>query len=168
MTCSLKLEMTYTSDRALRCLQNFYTKEGRHFPDVLASIHFLPHSSWQPLNLLSASTKEKVSYCCCVLSPFSCVPVCATLWTVACQAALSMGFSKARILEWVAMPSFGGSSWPRDPTFDVPCIFGITGGFFTTQPPRKSNLLTDYGQLKYTSEKKKNWIFPNAFLLFLS
>ena len=110
MTCSLKLEMTYTSDRALRCLQNFYTKEGRHFPDVLASIHFLPHSSWQPLNLLSASTKEKVSYCCCVLSRFSCVPVCATLWTVACQAALSMGFSKVRIVEWVAMPSFGGSS----------------------------------------------------------
>ena len=29
----------------------------------------------------------------------------ATPWTVAHQAPLSLGFSKARILEWVAMPS---------------------------------------------------------------
>ena len=32
--------------------------------------------------------------------------------TVAHKAPLSMGFSQARILEWVAMPS-RGSSWPR-------------------------------------------------------
>ena len=29
----------------------------------------------------------------------------ATLWTVACQAPLSMGILQARILEWVALPS---------------------------------------------------------------
>ena len=37
-------------------------------------------------------------------------------WTVACQAPLSMGILQARTLEWVAMPSFRGSSQPRDQT----------------------------------------------------
>ena len=36
---------------------------------------------------------------------FSCVRLLATLWTVACQAPLSMGILQARILEWVARPS---------------------------------------------------------------
>ena len=38
-----------------------------------------------------------------------------TLRTVTHQAPLSMGFP-ARILEWVAMPSFRGSSPPRNQT----------------------------------------------------
>ena len=46
-------------------------------------------------------------YCTCMLSRFRYVRLCATLWTVACQAPLSMGLSKARILKWVAMPSPG-------------------------------------------------------------
>ena len=48
----------------------------------------------------------------CMLNHFSCDPLFATPWTVAHQAPLSMGFS--RILEWVAMSSSRGSSWPRD------------------------------------------------------
>ena len=44
-----------------------------------------------------------------------------TPWTVACQAPLSMGFprqeySQARILEWVVISFFRGSSQPRDQT----------------------------------------------------
>ena len=46
----------------------------------------------------------------CMLSRVSHVQLFATLWTVACQAPLSMGFSKARTLEWVAMPSSRASS----------------------------------------------------------
>ena len=37
-----------------------------------------------------------------------------TPWTVACQASLSMLILQARILEWVALLSSKGSSWPRD------------------------------------------------------
>jgi len=51
---------------------------------------------------------------CSVLSRFSRVQLSATLWTVACQALLSIAFSMARILEWVAMPFSRGSSQPRD------------------------------------------------------
>ena len=95
------------------------------------------------------------SWCAvCVLSRFRHVGLFVTLWTVAHQAPLSVGFSRqeywsglpcpppgdlptqgsnphllrllncrrisvhgilqARILEWVAMPSSRGSSWPRD------------------------------------------------------
>ena len=46
--------------------------------------------------------------------------------------------SQARILEWVAIFSYRGSSWPRDRN----CIFCTAGGFFTTEPqgwdPQKS------------------------------
>ena len=42
----------------------------------------------------------------------------ATPWTVTCQAPLSMGFSRQRILEWV---SSRGSSWPRERT-RVSCV----------------------------------------------
>ena len=65
-----------------------------------------------------------------------------TLWpprTIACQASLSMGIHQARILEWVALPSFRGSSQPRDWTF-VFCGSCIAGGFFTTEPLGKPSL----------------------------
>ena len=51
-------------------------------------------------------------------------------WTVAHQARLSMGFSQARMLEWVAISFSRGSSLPGDQT----CISGVEGRFFTTEP----------------------------------
>ena len=36
-----------------------------------------------------------------------------TPWTAVCQAPLSIVILQARILEWVAMPSFKGTSQPR-------------------------------------------------------
>ena len=54
----------------------------------------------------------------------------ATLWTVACQASVSMGILQARILVWVVMPSSRGSSQARDWTH-VSCISCISGRFFT-------------------------------------
>ena len=40
----------------------------------------------------------------------------ATLWTVAHQAPLSMGFSRQEYWEWGAISFSRGSSWPRDRT----------------------------------------------------
>ena len=57
-----------------------------------------------------------------------------TLWTVARKAPLSMGILKARILEWVAMPSFRGSSQPRDWTQ----VSHIAGGLFTIWATREA------------------------------
>ena len=58
------------------------------------------------------------------------------LWTVAQQAPLYMGFSQARILEWVAISFPRGSSQPRNQT----CISHLAGRFFTTKPPGKPPL----------------------------
>ena len=44
---------------------------------------------------------------------FSCVQLFGTLWTIAHQAALSMGILQASILEWAAMPSSRESSQHR-------------------------------------------------------
>ena len=38
----------------------------------------------------------------CVSSIHSCIQLFVTLWTVVCQAPLSMGIFQAKILEWVA------------------------------------------------------------------
>ena len=57
----------------------------------------------------------------CVLSH---VQLLVTLWTVACQVPLSIGFFQARTLEWVAISSSRESSQPRDQTYDscISCI----------------------------------------------
>ena len=68
-----------------------------------------------------------VCVCVCVLSHFSHIQLFATLWTVTCQAPLSMGILQTRTLEWIAMPFSRGSSQPRDRT-QVSCI---VGRFFT-------------------------------------
>ena len=70
---------------------------------------------------------RSLTSCIVVVESLSCVWLFAIPWTVACKSSLSMGFLKARILEWVAMPSFRGSSQPRDQT-RVSCI---AGRFFT-------------------------------------
>ena len=41
-----------------------------------------------------------------------------------------LGIHQARILEWGAMPSSRGSSWPRDRI----CVSSIPGRFFTAKP----------------------------------
>ena len=60
----------------------------------------------------------------------------ATLWAVACQAPLSMGFFQAGILDGVVFPS------PRDlPNPGIEPLSSVTpvqvGRFFTTEPPGK-------------------------------
>ena len=73
---------------------------------------------------LADNYEEKL---CCVLSR-SVISDSATPWIVALQTPLSMGILQARILEWVAYPSFSGSSQPTNQT-GVSCI---AGRFFTS------------------------------------
>ena len=58
-------------------------------------------------------------------SSLSHVQLFVTPWTVACQALQFTGILQARILEWVAMPSSGGSFQPRDGTQ----VSHIMGGY---------------------------------------
>ena len=50
----------------------------------------------------------------CMLSPFSSVRLFVTLWTVACQASLFMGFSRQEY--WSGLPCPLPGSWPGDRT----------------------------------------------------
>ena len=60
----------------------------------------------------------------------------ATPWAGACQAPLSVGFSRqARILKWVAISFSRGSSWP----INWICISCIVGKLFTDQAQRLSS-----------------------------
>ena len=67
-------------------------------------------------------------------SRFSHAWLCATPWTAACQAPLSMGILQARTLEWVAILSSRGSSQPKDRTQ----VSLIAGGFFTIWATREA------------------------------
>ena len=69
-----------------------------------------------------------IYYWCAVLFLVaqSCPTLC-NLWTVACQASLSIGILQARLLEWVATPSSRGSFQPRDRIR----VSRMAGGFFT-------------------------------------
>ena len=73
-------------------------------------------SDSKTLETEQANLSPRVCVCVCMLSHFSRVQLFTTLWTVARQAPLSMGILQAKTLEWVAMPSSRGSSWPRDRT----------------------------------------------------
>ena len=57
----------------------------------------------------------------------ACPTLCNPTWTIACQTPLSMGFSQARILEWVTISFSKVSSQPRDQTH----ISHIAGRFLT-------------------------------------
>ena len=68
--------------------------------------------------------------CMCVLSRFSHVRLFATLWTIAHEAVLSMGFFKQEYWSGVPFPPPGDLPNPGiEPVFMSPTL---AGGFFTT------------------------------------
>ena len=71
-----------------------------------------------------------------VIASLSCIWLFVTPWTVANQAPLSMGILQARILEWVALPSSGGSSQPKDRTQ----VSRIVGRFFAVWAIREAHV----------------------------
>ena len=86
----------------------------------------IPHAAGQ----LSPCRWQLLSLCsqahACAQSLQSCVILCIPMDCILPGSSLH-GILQARILEWVAMPSSWGSSWPRDWTQ----VYCIVGGFFT-------------------------------------
>ena len=99
--------------------------------------------------------KESISLSCvgaCVLSLFSHVQLFTTLWTVAHQAPLSIGFSGQEYWSGLPCPPLGDFPHPRIDTVSpaAPCI---EGGLFTAEPPRKPFLLVVSGKTSLTSKE---------------
>ena len=68
--------------------------------------------------------------CVCMLSCFSGVQLCVTPWTVACQAPLSMGFSRHEYWSGLPWPPLGHLPDPgMEPTS---ATSAFAGGIFTT------------------------------------
>ena len=67
----------------------------------------------------------------CVLSRFTCVQLCATLWTIARQASLSMGFSRQGYWSGLPCPPPGDLPNPgiKPTSLKSPAL---AGGVFTT------------------------------------
>ena len=80
-----------------------------------------PFSKWRRLSCIV--TKPRLSLC----DPLDCSPPGSSV----------CGILQARRLEWVAMPSYRGSSQPRDWT-QVSCIAGM---FFTIRATREAQRL---------------------------
>ena len=64
-----------------------------------------------------------------MLSCFSHVQFFVTLWTVACQAPLSMGFSRQEYWSGLPYPPPGFLHYPGIESLTLPAL---AGGFFTT------------------------------------
>ena len=62
--------------------------------------------------------------CMCVLSGFSNVQLCVTLWTIACQAPLSMGFSRQESWNELPCPSPGNLPVPGIKPMSFMCPAG--------------------------------------------
>ena len=74
-----------------------------------------------------------VCVCVCVSVSHSVMPDSSTIWTVAHQAPLSMGFPKQEYWSGLPFPLPGGLP---DPGIE-PVSLALADGFFTTEPPRK-------------------------------
>ena len=72
---------------------------------------------------------------CCAQLLQSCPTLCSPM-DCSLPGSNVHGILQARILEWVAMPSSRGSSWPRDWIH----ISVIADGFFTTEPLGKPKI----------------------------
>ena len=85
---------------------NRCTIENNFLPDYKSIAFFLCWFSSFPLSLIQQNMLVIWLNCCCaMLSSFSQVRLFATLWTVAHQAPLSMGFSRQEYRSGLPLPS---------------------------------------------------------------
>ena len=84
----------------------------------------------------------------CVLSCLSRVRLLATLWTVARQAPLSMGFSRHEYWSRLPFPSPGDLP---DPGIKprVCCIFCLASRFYTAEPPGQPSMTLSWVFVKF-------------------
>ena len=103
-TCVIYVKYIYV----LNIYTSFYTSDGiHHIPLHLATFFCLINVKM--LEIIYTLNDPSV----CLLSHFSRVQLYATLWTVACQAPLCMGFSRQEYLSGLPCPSPRESSQPR-------------------------------------------------------
>ena len=101
----------------------FYHLSHHRSPSVVVCMIIILHILyWDILDL-----------CACLLSRFSHIWLFETLWTVACQASLSMGFSRPAYWSGLPCPPPGELPNPGIKPSVSLCPLHWAGGFFTTR-----------------------------------
>ena len=103
--------------------------------------------------------------CCCCLVVQLCLTLCDP---VNCNPSGSSvrGILQARILDWVAISSSRGSSWPRDWTH-ISGVSWIAGRFFTAEPQGKPRYFRTASFLKKLTRKHNDNDDEQKLLYFL-
>ena len=96
----------------------------------------------QKLHLTTSGGQQPAASGMCVLSHFSRVGLCVTLWTIALQAPLSAGFSRQEYRSGLPFPPPGDLlNLVIKPVSPV-----LAGGFFTMEPSGKPLILRMDGE----------------------
>ena len=82
--------------------------------------------------------RSRLQTCVHLLSHFSCVQLFVTLWTVALQAPLSMGFSRQEF--WSGLPYPPGDLPDRRSNLRLLCLLHWQADSLPLAPPRKPQL----------------------------
>ena len=96
----------------------------------------------------------------CVLSRFSCVQLCATQWTTACQVPLSMGFSRQGYWSGLLCPPPGDLPNTGVKPTSLPSKLHRQMGFFTT-----SNAWEEYS--KWNIVRETHILYDLTYMLTL-
>ena len=96
----------------------------------------------------------------CVLSCFTCVWLCVTLWTCSLPGSSVYGILQSRILEWVAMPFSRGSSQPRDWTWVSRLLHWQVGSLLLAPPGKPRVMVASQNEFR---SARSSVIFWNCF-----
>ena len=91
------------------------------------------------LDSIEDACPNQLLHCALVLSPFSHVGLLVTPWTVACQAPLSMGFSRQEYSGGLPCPLLGDLPNPGTEPASLMSP-ALAGGFFTTSASWEAQL----------------------------
>ena len=103
------------------------------YPKVLLNLHFCSRT-FVPCTFFGM-LDENSYVLCCVLSHFRCAPLFVTLWTVAHQASLSMGFSMQEYWSRLPFPTPGYLPNPLSPR--LLCLLHWQANSLPLGPPGK-------------------------------
>ena len=113
--------------------------------------------------------KHRITMHVCVLSCFSCVQLFATLWTIACQGPLSMGFARREYCG--GLPCTPPGDLP-DPGIEPAFLTSpaLAGGFFTTSTTLEENyhITKQFHSQVYIQEKLQHVDIKSFTQIFIA
>ena len=143
-SCCLEHECNGWSYNCQDCVHNINLSAGTTLGRtcVFGTRSRLPTSGEKnkPQPCLSSTISVTFSLCVCVLSCFSHVWLFVTLWTIALQTPLSMGFSWQEYWSGLSCPPPEDFPDPRAETMFLMSP-ALAGGSFTAEPPVKPHFL---------------------------